>query len=300
VKKIIITGSNGLLGQKLVSLFCEHNFKVIALSKGENRLHKITNFTYYDTDITDASRLTALLKKEQPDIIINSAAMTNVDACEDHKLECDALNVDAVATLVNYCKTQQTHLVHISTDFIFDGTKGNYKEDDSPNPLNYYGLSKLKSEAIIKTAKIDFTILRTILVYGLVENPNRSNIVLWVKNTLENKKDINVITDQYRMPTLSNELAQACLLSVQKRVKGVFHISSNQLLSIYDIALQVAEVFELDSKWIHKTTTEALNQKAKRPPKTGFNLEKSIEELDFKPKSFKASLQDFKRELLGE
>ena len=154
----------------------------------------------------------------------------------------------------------------------------------------------MEFQKYIQKKLINYTILRTILVFGKAENPNRSNIVLWVKNSLENNKSISVITDQYRMPTFSKSLAQACLLSVQKRAKGIFHISSNELLSIYNIALQIAEVFELNSELITPISTKKLNQKAKRPKKTGFNLEKSMSKLEYKPKSFKEELKLFKTE----
>jgi dTDP-4-dehydrorhamnose reductase len=303
--KILITGSNGLLGQSLINLFADkENFEIFAISRGDNRISKITNFQYFNVDITNAKQLIKCIKKVKPHFIINGAAMTNVDACELHKKECTQINVNAVGTLINCCREYNIHLIHISTDFIFDGKKGFYKEEDKPNPINFYGETKLLSENLLQKSTINFTILRTILVYGLVENANRGNIVLWVKNELENNKKINVIDDQFRMPTLSNDLAMACLLTVKKhnitykknkQIKEVYHISSNKLLSIYNIALQIANTFDLDKNLISKITTSELNQKAKRPPKTGFIIDKAVKELKFESKSFKKQLQHFKR-----
>ncbi len=297
-EKIIITGSNGLLGQNLISLFVnETDFEVFAFSKGKNRISKTTNFTYYNIDLTDSEVLTKHLKRIKPDFIINGAAMTNVDVCENKKELCDKLNVTAVETLIDYCKNEETHLIQVSTDFIFDGEKGLYKEDDLPKPVNYYGESKLKSEELLKKSKINFTILRTILVYGKVENANKGNIVLWVKGELEKGEKINVINDQFRMPILANDLAKACLLVIQNSKsskKQVYHVSSNELLSIYEIAIQIAEVFNLDKKLIHKISTKELNQKAQRPAKTGFVLDKAITDLGFESVSFKERLVYFK------
>lgn len=306
--KIVITGSNGLLGQYLVKLFSENKkFEVYAFSKGKNRITKSNDFNYFNVNMTNKLRLDILIKKIKPHFIINGAAMTNVDACELRKRECLAINVEAVRNLASCCKKHNSHLIQISTDFIFDGKKGMYTEDDMPNPINYYGESKLKAEEILQKSTINFTILRTILVYGKVENMTRGNIVLWVKNELENNKGINVINDQYRMPTYAGDLAEACALVVQKnqnlesknQIKAIYNISSSELLSIYEIANQIAETFELDKKLIKETTTKQLNQKAKRPPKTGFVLDKAATELGFKKGSFKERLAYYKKTLVA-
>lgn len=299
MKKVIITGSNGLLGQKLVSLLkAEKQYEIYALSRGEDRIKRKEGYTYYNVDITEKEKVTNLISSIQPDYIINTAAMTNVDACEMHQEECDAINVEAVSTLVASCEKNNIHLIHLSTDFIFDGLKeGLYTEDDEPNPLSYYGLSKLKSEDIILNAKIRYTILRTILVYGMVDCDDRSNIVLWVKNSIENKKSIKAITDQFRMPTFVDDLAEACLLAIKKNALGVYNVSSNTLLSIYEIALIVAKAFNLDAKYISACKTSDLNLPAKRPYKTGFDLNKSIKELNLPSYSFNERLQVYKNQL---
>jgi len=298
-RKILITGSNGLLGQKLVNLFStKDDFTVYALSQGKNRNETAKNYTYYDIDITNAKRLSQLINDLKPHYIINSAAMTNVDECEVEKEKCDLINVKAVETLVDAAKEHNSHLIHISTDFIFDGEGGPYKEDDKPNPISHYGLSKLKSEELIKKAKIKHTILRTILVYGLVDNMPRNNIVLWIKGALENKQEVTIVDDQFRMPTFVDDLARACLLSIQQEAYGVFHISSSELLSIYEITLQIADAFNLDVSLIKRISTSQLNQTAKRPPVTGFDLKKSKKILNFPVLPFKNGLQVFKNQLL--
>ncbi|PKH50691.1 NAD(P)-dependent oxidoreductase [Tenacibaculum sp. Bg11-29] len=298
MKNIVITGSNGLLGQTLVNLLLKEkqNYNVIGFSRGENRSGR-NDFKYVSIDITDEEILVEKLREHSPDIIVNTAAMTNVDACEENKVACDKLNTDVVRHLKEYSEEKNTHLIHLSTDFIFDGENGPYKETDKPKPLNYYGLSKLKSENILTTSNIDYTILRTILVYGKVFDMTRSNIVLWVKKSLENKEQITIVNDQYRMPTYVVDLALACKLSIDTKTTGVFNISSNTLLSIYEIAKQVADVFNLDENLIKSISTTELNQKAIRPVKTGFNLTKTNKVLKFFPKSFKEDLQKFKEKL---
>lgn len=295
-ERVLITGSNGLLGQKLVNFFKDY-YEVHALSRGENRNSNTKGYTYYNIDVTDFKKLILLVDKIQPHFIINTAAMTNVDECEEKKTECNIINVELVNHLVQSCKKNNIHLIHISTDFIFDGKEGPYNETDNPNPLSHYGLTKLNSEEIIINAKIDHTIIRTILVYGLVDNMSRNNIVLWIKNSIENKRTITIIDDQFRMPTFVDDLAMACLTVVRKKVQGIFNVSSNKLISIYEMAIEIANAFNLDKSYIKRITTSELNQKAKRPPITGFHLKKASKILDLPLVSFKERLQVFKNQL---
>jgi dTDP-4-dehydrorhamnose reductase len=297
--KVIITGSNGLLGQSLLNLLLQQKqqYDVIGFSRGENRSGR-EDFLYVSIDLTDKALLEKEIIKINPDFIIHTAAMTQVDACETNKMACDLLNVEVVQWLVEISKELNIHIIHISTDFIFDGKKGYYLETDTPNPLSYYGLSKLKSEEALKISKIDYTILRTILVYGKVFDMSRNNIVLWVRKILSERKEITIVNDQYRMPTYVEDLAMACKIAIDKKAIGVFNISSNQLLSIYEIAQQIAEVFNLDTTFIKPISSVTLNQTALRPAKTGFDLTKTKKELEFYPKSFKEDLLRFKSKLM--
>lgn len=295
MKKVIITGSNGLLGQSLLKLLLKERtkYEVFGFSRGVNRSDR-EDFTYCDMDITKEVLLKDEIDKIQPDFIINTAAMTQVDACETQKEACYLLNVTVVKWLTEICELRNIHLVQISSDFIFDGKKGHYKETDMPNPISYYGRSKLNAEAVIKTSAVQSTILRTSLVYGKVPHMTRSNIVLWVKKMLEEKNEVTIVSDQFRAPTYVIDLALACKISIDSEVAGVFNICSNKILSIYEIAQQVAQVFELDENLIKPISTAVLNQTAFRPPKTGFDLTKTNNELQFYPKSFKEDLLKFK------
>lgn len=297
--KILITGSNGLLGQNLIDLFLKdkNNYEIIGFSRGKNRSGR-TDFEYQTLDITNQQLLAEKTKQINPDFIINTAAMTNVDACENDKKGCYDLNVNVVQNLTAICAEINAHLIHISTDFIFDGKTGNYPEDAVPNPLSYYGETKLLSEKILQKSTIKYTILRTILVYGLVNDMSRSNIVLWVKESLEKNKEITIVDDQYRAPTYVEDLALACKISIDKKAIGIFNISSNQILSIYEIAQEIAETFQLDKILIKPISTSTLNQTAPRPPITGFDLTKTNRELEFYPKSFKEDLQRFKDKII--
>jgi dTDP-4-dehydrorhamnose reductase len=288
--KILLTGSNGLLGQKLVKLITEEtNHDLVATSRGDNRL-KGSSFKYKSLDITNKQEVDAIIDQVKPDVIINTAAMTNVDQCEEDKENCDLLNVESVRYLVEASERNNCFLVHLSTDFIFDGEDGPYNEDAEANPVSYYGESKLKAEEIIKNSKIDWAIVRTVLVYGIAEDMSRSNIILWVKKSLEKNVQINVVDDQWRTPTLAEDLAKGCLLIAEKNAKGVFNISGKDMLTPYDMAIKTADFFKLDKSYIQQTDGSKFTQVAKRPPKTGFVLDKAINELGYSPVSFEEGI----------
>lgn len=301
-KKVVVTGSNGLLGQKLIKLLVsKKEYDVFALSRGDNRLHSKSGYTYYNIDLAQEAELEKVLTEIGPDFLVHTAAMTNVDACELNPQECDRMNVEVVEHLVRILKPMNTHLIHLSTDFVFSGLKGSfYTEEDEPDPVNHYGLSKLHSEEVVLASGIPSAILRTVLVYGLVDGNDRSNVVLWVKNSLEQKKDIRVVTDQLRMPTYAEDLAEACWLAIQTRAKGIFNVSSSDLMSIYDLALEVALAFDLDKSLIHAVETEQLSLPARRPVSTGLDLTRSAMVLQLPMHSFKERLQVFKNQLLSQ
>ena len=289
--KILITGSNGLLGQKLLyKLRHDSSFQLIATSKGENRVSNKDGYTYISLDITKKNEVEKVIADQEPNVVINTAAMTNVDLCEDKKHECDALNVDAVGFLADVCERIDAHLIQISTDFIFDGEDGPYKEDDVPNPLSYYGLSKLKSEQLLQAHSVKWTILRTIIVFGVGENLSKGNIVLWAKGALEKGDTLNIIDDQFRAPTLAEDLADICILAAKKKALGVFNASGKDIMSIYEIVERVAKYYGNSTDNLNKISTATLNQKAVRPAKTGFILDKSINELGYNPHSFEECL----------
>ena len=303
MKRILITGSNGLLGQKLVhQLLHNESYVLLATSMGENRMSilKEANYTknYQSLDITNQEEVEKLVASFKPNVVINTAAMTNVDACETDRENCWKLNVLAVEYLIDACKNVDAHLIHLSTDFVFDGEKGPYKEDDIALPLSYYGQSKLASEKLMQNSGLKhWAIARTIIVYGVAENMSRSNIVLWAKEALEKKQPIKVVDDQFRMPTWADDLATGCLLIADKQANGIFHLSGKDFMSIYELVERVADYFGLEKNTMEKIKSNSLNQAAKRPPKTGFVLDKSIKILGYNPISFEEGLKKIAAEL---
>ncbi|WP_442588659.1 SDR family oxidoreductase [Pedobacter sp. AW31-3R] len=298
MKTILVTGSNGLLGQKITAQLLSHKqFHLVATSKGKNRFPVKEGYKYAEMDILDKENMEQVIAQYRPDAIIHTAAMTNVDPCETEKELAYQLNVGAVKDLASICEHYQIQLIHLSTDFVFDGASGPYAEDAIPNPLSYYGQTKLEAEKVLQNSSCNWVIIRTIIVYGIVNDLSRSNIVLWAKNALEKGTAINVVNDQWRMPTLAEDLADCCLLAVEKDARGIYNVSGKDMMSIVELVYRVADFWGLDKSPITEISSASLSQAAKRPVRTGFILNKAMTELGYNPHSFEEGLAVVDRQL---
>lgn len=287
MKKILLTGANGLLGQKLVGLLAQQpTVELIATARGENRLPFSDGYTYRSMDITDRQQVLDVIGEVQPDVVIHGAAMTDVDKCEVHKDACWAQNVHAVEYIIEACQKINAFLLHVSTDFIFDGAAGPYDETAEANPISFYGWSKQAGESAVRHASLRWAIARTMLVYGIAHDMSRSNIILWVKKSLEDGKNIKVVTDQWRSPTLAEDLAMGCYLIADQEAEGIFNISGKEVLTPYEMAIQTADYFGLDKSLIAQADASNFTQVARRPPRTGFILDKAKTVLGYNPHSF--------------
>jgi len=297
-KTILITGANGLLGQKLVDKLSNRAaIQLVATARGSNRNPNTEGYAYEELDITDETRMRELFEVYQPTELINCAALTHVDKCELDPDLCEELNVKAVELMCQVCRDFGTRIIHISTDFIFDGEDGPYAEKDKPNPLSVYGRSKLRGEEIVLGAGIPFAIARTMLVYGVVADMSRSNIVLWAKKALSDGQSINVVNDQFRSPTLAEDLAEGVILIAMKEKTGIYHLSGPETLSVVEMVRQVAAHWDLDASLITEIDSATLAQPAKRPPRTGFVILKAQTELGYRPRNFRDGLQVIERQL---
>lgn len=289
--KVLVTGSNGLLGQKLTDLFIGmEDWDLVATGAGDNRHPVKEGYRYLSMDITDTAAMTSILERELPEVVIHTAAMTQVDDCEFKREACVALNVTAVEELAKLSSTLGFHMVHVSTDFIFDGTKPMYVESDEANPLSYYGWSKLEGEKRVIEYANSYSILRTVLVFGKVADMSRTNIVLWAHGTLKNQKSANVVTDQFRTPTLAEDLAMGCYLAASKRARGIFNIAGKDYMSVIELVERVATFYGYSMDCINRVDSSTLNQPAKRPPITGLDIGKAVRELGYAPRSFEEGL----------
>jgi len=290
--KILITGSNGLLGQHLVKLLRSNpGNEVIATARGANRLNDEQGYIYVPMDICQANQVEKVLEKWRPGAIIHTAAMTQVDDCERQPEKCHDVNVLGTKNLLTWTKRADAFLLLLSTDFIFDGRNGPYREEDPPQPISHYGQSKLDAEYLVRTHLQQWAIARTVLVYGMAEDMSRSNIILWVKGELEQGHPIRVVDDQWRTPTLVQDLAMGCSLITARRARGVFNISGKDMLTPYGMAIKTADFFGLDKSLIQKADASSFSQPARRPPRTGFILDKAIQLLGYDPHSFDEGLR---------
>jgi dTDP-4-dehydrorhamnose reductase len=295
--RVLITGCHGLLGQKVLKVFLKStSAEILATAKEPKTFLDLKGFDYTMLDITNRSDVKNLVVYFNPDVIVNTAAYTNVDGCELNRELAWRVNVEGVRNLVHSARRVDAKLIHISTDYIFDGKNGPYDENAIPNPINYYGRTKLASENEIKIGGIRFAILRTNVLYGVGENV-KSNFALWLYNKLSSGEKIKVVTDQIGNPTYVDDLAFAILKVVEFDKEGIYNVGGKDFVSRYDFALKLAEIFSFDHELIIPVKTSELNQVAPRPLKSGLITLKAEAELGLKPYGVEDGIRQFKFEL---
>ncbi len=290
--RILITGSNGLLGQKLVHLLRGRtDVELLATSSGPNRISDQDGYSYRSLDVTSPIQVNETLLEFNPTVVIHTAALTLVDLCETEKEKCHALNVNAVQYILDACQEVDAHLIHVSTDFVFNGEEGPYREEDTPDPLSEYARSKYEAERLIQQSGYKkWSIARTIIVYGYCENMSRSNIVLWARETLKKGGPMTIVEDQFRAPTLAEDLAMGCWLIAEKGALGIYHLSGPETMSVIDMVRRIARYYDFSEEHISPTDSDSLGQAAKRPPRTGFILDKARRVLGYTPHTLEEGL----------
>jgi dTDP-4-dehydrorhamnose reductase len=297
MKRILICGANGLLGQRLsLMLSTQNDYEVLNTSVERSYVFDNKLFDYNQLDITNRSDVKSLISSFQPDVILNAAAATNVDWCESNREEAWKINVTAVEHLAEAARKVSARLIHVSTDYVFDGKNGPYDETAKPNPLGYYGKTKLASENAIRSASIQHTIIRTLVLYGSGIGV-KANFALWIINNLKAGKQISVVDDQLGNPTFVGDLAWSMIKSFELKRDGVFHVGGGDQLNRYEFALQAAEVFHLDASLIKRIRTSDLMQASPRPMVSGFITLKAETQLGMRFLTAKEGLTLLKHEL---
>ncbi len=286
MKKILITGANGFLGQHLCVNLQNKGYNIVATGRGNCRV-PCKNLLYHAGELTDSKEVTLLLNTHNPDIIIHTAAMSKPDECNANKILCLKANVDATRYLLQHASA---HFIYISTDFIF-GENGPHAEDDRPNPLNFYGETKLQAEQLVKATGIKATIVRPVFIYGEIWKGLKGSFLHWVKNSLQQHKPIKVVSDQLRTPTYASDICKGIQAIIDKDATGAYHLAGKDIVSPYDMAVTTAKVLGLDAALIEKVTADTFHEPVVRAKRSGLKIEKAQRELGYEAVSFEEGVR---------
>lgn len=287
MKKVLITGANGFLGQHLTCHLKNAGFDVIAAGKGPSRISKCSDAKYAQVELTNREDVEQMLLRYSPEVIIHTAALSKPDECENDKNYCLNVNVETTRYLL---EGSDGHFVYLSTDFIF-GENGPHAEDDETGPLNFYGESKLMAEKLVTQSGKMHTVVRPVFIYGAAGQGMRPSFLHWVKNNLEEKKEIKVVSDQSRTPTYAEDICKGIEAIINKQATGVFNLAGKDILSPYEMAIKTAQVLQLDSSLIKKVTAETFPEPVKRAKRSGLKIEKAQQELGYNPVSFEEGVR---------
>jgi dTDP-4-dehydrorhamnose reductase len=291
MQKVLITGANGFVGYYLSQQLLEKKYSVIATGKGECRLpFKKDNFIYQSMDFTNEADVQSTFEKYQPQIVVHCGAMSKPDECELNKENAFRTNVTGTIYLLNAAARLKSFFVFLSTDFVFSGEEGMYRENDERKPVNYYGQTKLLAEDEVIKYEYGWSVVRTVLVYG---KPflNRQNILTNVAAALKRGEALKIFNDQVRTPTYVEDLARGISALIEKKAAGIYHISGEDILTPYEMAVAVAQHLHLDASLINKVEEKDFSQSARRPLKTGFSILKAKNDLGYRPVRFKEGMK---------
>jgi len=293
--RILVTGANGMLGQRAVEFYSsKENIDLLATSVEDKSV--IDEVDYLSCDLKNRDEIKKVIYDYYPDYIVHTAAFTNVDLCEKLREDAWKINVKGVEYISEAARAIDAHIIHISTDYVFDGKDGPYNENAKPNPIGYYGRTKLASENALRISGTFYSILRTNVLYGIAHN-SRPDFVRWVVKSLNKKENIRIVKDQINNPTFIDDLVQGINKIIEFKKTGIFNIGGKEFLSRFDFTLRIADYFNLDKKLITPIITEELKQPARRPLKSGLIILKAETELGYKPHSIIESLAAMKKEL---
>ena len=279
MKRILIIGGTGLVGSKLSEFSRKYGFE--SFSTYNARSLDVGNSVRLD--VTDRAATMALVRKVKPDVIVDTHALHNVDYCETHREESRRVNVDGTRNLVDAAKGAGSRFLYVSTDYVFDGTRGSYREEDPTTPLSYYAENKVEAEKIVSTLP-SFIIARPSVVYGwnALEKsgtPSSSgktvNFAMFVLDKFEKHETVRAVNDQYSSPTFADSLAVALLTLAGMHVNGVFHVAGRSCLSRFDFAVEAAKIFDYSPDLVQKVSSSDFKQVAKRPMNSCLSVEKA-------------------------
>ncbi|MEX2597016.1 MAG: SDR family oxidoreductase [Salibacteraceae bacterium] len=283
--RVAITGATGLIGSNLASNLQKESLFLTSQSGGTSDAGVVKAM-----DLTNFEKTLSWLDETKPNLVFHTAAISSVDLAELHKTQAEKLNVDCTKTIGKWCSKNNARLIYFSSDFVFDGISLDYNEKDMPKPLSWYGETKWKSENELQSILEDLVIIRPILVYGSDKMLSRQNFVTMVIDRLSNGTQMNITSDQFRMPTYVEDLADAAIKIAYGAYKGIIHISGDEKIGVFDFALAVTDVFDLDPCLLKPVTTSSMNQIGQRPLKSGFDLTLVKSLINYEPHSVREGL----------
>jgi dTDP-4-dehydrorhamnose reductase len=291
--RLLITGASGLYGSKLAELATARNYEVYSGYRRDQPAYgALTKF-----DVSDKNQVEKAFKKVNPEVVVHAATLTDVDKCETNRALAWKINVEGTRHVAEAAKTSQAFLIYISTDYVFNGEKGNYKETDPPDPINYYGFTKMKAEEVVGSMLNAYCIARASVIYGSTPAAGKVNFALWVLNKLKKNEQAKIVTDQWNSPTLNTNMAEMTLEIIERKLTGTFHLSGATRISRYDFAKQIAETFVLDPNLLSPATSAEFSWAAKRPRDSSLDTTKAQQTLKNKPLQINHALARMKQEL---
>ncbi|HEX2606393.1 MAG TPA: SDR family oxidoreductase [Flavisolibacter sp.] len=290
MQTVLVTGAEGFVGWYLVKRLLADQYRVIATGRGSELNHFThPSLTWETLDFTRLERVIEITERYQPDMIIHSGAVSKPDACEQDREMAYRSNVTGTQHMLTGAAAQGAYFLFLSTDFVFDGKKGMYSEEDERDPVNYYGYTKVLAEDTVFAYAYGWSVARTVLVYGR-NHSGRPNIITNVAESLKAGKVLKLFTDQERTPTYVEDLAGGIARMIKQQVRGIYHLSGTEILSPYNIGIETARYLQLDTNQIIPVLESEFDQPARRPPKTGFTITKAVRDLDYHPVPFREGL----------
>lgn len=293
-KKILILGVNGMLGERFASILSNlPDYEVVGSSVESGTKIPIQ---YYECNIADGLAINSLVSSVKPHFVINAAAYTNVDLSETNRDLAYSINVKGVENICNAVNKIGSHLIHFSTDYVFDGKNGPYSEDDPTNPVSFYGKTKLEGERIVTNELARYSIFRINVLYG-ISFYGRPDFVRWVVASLRENKPIRIVKDQINNPTFIDDVVSLSKIIIEKPANGIYNLGGMELLSRLDFTYRIADFFKLNTNLITPIFTSELKQPAPRPLNSGLKTDKIIKDFRFAPTSIENSFAKMKEAL---
>lgn len=294
--RLLVTGASGLLGTRLCQLAIRQKHEVFSAYSEHKPMYGIP----VHLNVTDNQVLKETFRTAKPEAVLHAAALSDVDRCERERELAWKTNAEATANIAILCNDYGAFLFYVSTDYVFNGKRGQYEESDTTDPINTYGLSKLRGEEVVEESRAESCIGRTSVIYGAIPASGKTNFALWLIEKLRKDELVSVVTDQWNSPTLNTNLAQMILEILDRRMTGIYNLAGATRTSRFEFAILIAETFDLDLDLIRPVSSDVMSWAARRPKDSSLNVDKATHALRNKPLELRAAVLEMKKEMQWE